>query len=89
VAPIAPTDVYAVWLLPAVSAGGTGYQLQGSAPPQLVGVIEPPVGTDGRLRVATLLPATVNGVFKLLITMQPRSSPRTPGTTVLQGFSAL
>lgn len=84
--PIGAGDVYAVWVLPAVQTASGGYQLQSSAPPELVGVIVPSVGTDGRLRVATLLPPKVNGVYKLLITIQPHSSIRVPGAIALQGF---
>lgn len=79
-------DVYAVWVLPAVQTLSGGYQLQSSVPPELVGVIVPSVGTNGRLRVATLLPRKVNGVYKLLVTVQPRSSLRVPGAIALQGF---
>jgi hypothetical protein len=79
-------DVYAVWVLPAVQTLSSGYRLQSSAPPELVGVVAPSVGINGRLSVATLLPRTVKGVYKLLITVQARSSLRVPGAIALQGF---
>jgi hypothetical protein len=84
--PIGAGDVYAVWVLPAVQTLSGGYQLQSSAPPELVGVIAPSVGTTGRLRVATLLPQKVRGVYKLLITVQPHTSLGAPGAIALQGF---
>lgn len=83
---ISAGKVYAVWLLPAVGTTSGGYQLQSSQPPQLLGMIEPSVGSTGRVTIATLLSAQFNGAYKFLITVQPRSSTRAPGATMLEGF---
>ncbi len=78
-------DTYAVWLLPAVQTLSGGYVLQNSAPPQLLGVIQPSVDRHGRLTIASPI-AAGSGVYKLLVTAQPRTSLRAPGSVVLQGF---
>jgi hypothetical protein len=78
-------NMYAIWLLPAVQTLSGGYVLQNSAPPQLLGVIQPPVAGNGRLTIASALSAG-SGVYKLLVTVQPRASLRAPGSVVLQGF---
>jgi hypothetical protein len=62
-----------------------GYVLQNSAAPQLLGVIEPSVAGNGRLTIASSLPVGA-GIYKLLVTVQPRSSLLAPGSLVLQGF---
>ena len=50
-------DVYAVWLLPAdvfsVTAGAT--QVHPGVPPELLGVIEPAVGSSGHVAIVHLL----------------------------------
>ncbi len=78
-------NTYAVWLLPAVQTLSGGYVLQNSAPPQLLGVIQPSVAGNGRLTIASRLPEG-SGVYKLLVTVQPRTSLLAPGSIVLQGF---
>jgi hypothetical protein len=83
---ISRRDRYAVWLLPAAGTLSGAYVLQHGAAPQLLGFIEPPVGTAGRVTVTGVLTASVQGIYKLLLTVQRNSSSRTPGVTVLQGF---
>jgi hypothetical protein len=83
---LSPRDVYAVWLLPATQNLVGGYQLQSSAPPLLLGVIEPPVSASGRVVAAPVRDERLRGTYKMLITVQPRSSLRAPGTVVLSGF---
>ena len=78
-------STYAVWLLPAVGTLSGGYVLQNSAPPQLLGVIQPSVAGHGRVTIASRLPEGT-GIFKLLVTVQPQTSLRAPGSVVLQGF---
>jgi hypothetical protein len=78
-------NMYAVWLLPAVQTLSGGYLLQNSAPPQLLGVIKPSVAGDGRLTIVGRIPAG-SGVYKLLVTVQPQTALRAPGSAVLQGF---
>jgi hypothetical protein len=90
--PVGARDVYAVWLLPAHQftnspTSSVGYQVQAGAPPQLLGVIEPSAGSSGHLTIVSVLSdATVGGVYKLEITVQPRSSTTAPGSVVLQRF---
>ncbi len=80
-------DVYAVWVFPGVeNALSSGYRLQRSQPPELVGVIEPPAGVSGHLTIAHLLSQSFNGVYKLVITVQQHGSLRAPGAVVLAGF---
>jgi hypothetical protein len=85
-------DVYAVWLLPAHQftnspTESAGLQVQPGAPPQLLGVITPPVGSGGHLTIVKLLrDATVGGTYKFEIAVQPRSSVTVPGSVVLQRF---
>lgn len=84
--PIPSRRVYAVWVLPAVSMASAGYQLMGSAKPELLGVVEPAVGSAGRLTIASVLPQAFNGSYKMLLTVQPRASLTRPGGVVLSGF---
>jgi hypothetical protein len=84
--PIPSRQIYAVWVLPAVRTLSGGYQLMGSATPELLGVVEPSVGPAGRLTVAAVLPRALNGAYKMLLTVQPRSSLSGPDGVVLSGF---
>lgn len=79
-------DLYAVWVFPAVSTVSGGYVLQSSHRPQLLGVIEPPVGHGGHVAIAHLLSQSFNGAYKLVITVQRHGSLRAPGAVVLGGF---
>ena len=64
-----------------------GPQVHPGAPPQLLGVIKPPVGSSGHLTIVRLLrDATVGGTYKFEIAVQPRSSVTVPGSVVLQRF---
>jgi hypothetical protein len=89
---LAARDVYAAWLLPAHKftsspTESAGLQVAPGVPPQLLGLIEPPVGSSGRLTVVSLLhDASVGGTYRLEIAVQPRSSITEPGSVVLQGF---
>ena len=90
--PVGARDVYVVWLLPAHKFVNdptlpAAVQLQPGAPPQLLGVIEPSPGRRGHLTIVSLLSdAAVGGVYRLEITVQPRSSTTAPGSVVLQRF---
>jgi hypothetical protein len=77
-------DLYAVWVFPAVQNLSSGYRLQRSQPPQLVGVIESPIGVNRHLTIAHLL--GFRGVYKMVITVQRQGSLRAPGAVVLGGF---
>jgi hypothetical protein len=84
--PSRPGEVYEVWALPETSpALGSGtYQLLTSQPPVLLGVIKPSVGRDGRLAAEGLVPQSLNGQYRMVITIQPRAM-KTPGHVVLEG----
>jgi hypothetical protein len=78
------TDMYAVWLLPAVR--NPSFVLMQPNVPVLVGVIKPRVGSGGRLEAEGTLPHA-GGLrdFELLITLEPSMSTRTLGRYVLEG----
>ncbi|MGN6167905.1 MAG: hypothetical protein ACTHQQ_07000, partial [Solirubrobacteraceae bacterium] len=80
---ISARDLYAVWVFPAVQTLSSGYLLQRSQPPQLVGVIESPTGASRHLTIAH--PLSWRGVYKLVITIQRHGSLRAPGAVVLGG----
>jgi hypothetical protein len=84
--PIPPRELYAVWVLPEVTMATGGYQVMSSAKPELLGVIEPSVGVSGRLTVAAVLPQALQGTYKMMLTVQPRSSLTRPEGVVLSGF---
>jgi hypothetical protein len=87
--PVGPGEAYAVWIVPATQLAAGGYQLLSGGRPQLLGVVRPSPGTGGRVSLAVLLPQSVGGAYKMLITLQPRSGLRRPGTVVLSGFVSL
>jgi hypothetical protein len=84
--PSRPGEAYEVWALPETSpALGSGtYQLLTSQPPVLLGVIKPSVGRDGRLAAEGLVPQSLNGQYRMVITIQPPTM-KTPGHVVLEG----
>jgi hypothetical protein len=85
-------SVYAVWLLQAAPRNGTAgtFRLLEPQRPQLLGVIEPGVGRDGKLAAEGSVPANLVGDDDLLlVTLQPHRSVATPGRTALRGFVSL
>jgi hypothetical protein len=80
--PNARGDAYAVWLLPVVHTPSGTYQPHG---PELVGLISPSVGRDGKLAAEGLLPQDASGNSEILITLEPTGSTKTPGRAVLHG----
>jgi hypothetical protein len=72
-APNGKHDAYAVWLL------------KPPAQAQLLGYVNPPVGSNGRLQTAGGLPANANQFTELLVTLETARNPRQPGKIVLQG----
>jgi hypothetical protein len=73
VAPNAKQDAYAVWLF---KPGGKA---------KILGFVNPGVGSTGRLQTAGALPTDAANYTELLVTRETQASPKTPGTTVLQG----
>jgi hypothetical protein len=83
-------SAYAVWLVRAATVAGAGYRLLQPHRPQLLGVIEPGVGRDGKLAAQGLVPPDLLGSdYLLMITLEPHGSATTPGPTVLRGFVSL
>jgi hypothetical protein len=84
--PSRPGAEYEVWALPETSPalGGGTYRLLTSQPPLLLGVIKPSVGRDGRLAAEGLVPQSLNGQYRMVITIQPPAM-KTPGHVVLEG----
>ena len=69
-----------------MTAGATT-QVHPGVPPELLGVIEPAVGSSGHVTIVRLLhEGLVGGPNKFEITVQPRSSVTVPGRVVLQRF---
>jgi hypothetical protein len=92
-------NVYAVWIEPALSKGcgqglggcrlfpGSRSVLVKPIRPQLLGVIRPGVGRDGKLAAEGEVRDTVlNNYYLLLITLQRSATPTTPGRIVIEGF---
>ncbi len=84
--PNGPGDAYAVWLVPVVHTPSGSYQPHG---PELVGLISPSVGRDGKVAAEALLPQDASSSSEILITLQPTRSTKAPGRTVLHGPIAL
>jgi hypothetical protein len=78
---------YAVWVTQESGTVNDAEPIPG-AKPRLIGVITPGVGTDGRLSAEGVLPAGINGPYKVRITVQPHSATK-PGPTVLEGLAQL
>jgi hypothetical protein len=68
-----PPNAYAVWL----------YNSAGDA--QLLGFVNPGVGKNGRLETAGGLPGNAGHFKHVIITLETKADPKTPGTIVLQG----
>ena len=68
-----PANAYAVWLYNAPSDS------------HILGFVSPGVGRNGQLQTAGGLPTNAKHYTKLLITLETKSNPRTPGTIVLEG----
>jgi hypothetical protein len=73
VTPNTKQDAYAVWLS---KPGGKS---------KILGFVNPGVGTTGRLQTAGGLPTDASSYTELLVTRETQASPKTPGTTILQG----
>ncbi len=68
-----PPNAYAVWLY------------NSSSDATLLGFVNPGVGKNGRLSTAGGLPTNAAHFHKLIITLETKASPKTPGTIVLSG----
>ena len=68
-----PPDAYAVWL----------YNSPNDA--KLLGFVNPGVGKNGRLSTAGQLPPNASHFHKLIVTLETKATPKTPGTIVLSG----
>jgi hypothetical protein len=56
-----------------------------SASARLLGYVNPPVGSNGRLQAASGLPTDASQFSELLVTLETQRNPRQPGKVVLQG----
>lgn len=68
-----PPDAYAVWLYNSASDA------------RILGFVNPGVGTNGRMQTAGGLPSGASRYREVLVTLEHRSNPRTPGTIILEG----
>ena len=68
-----PPNAYAVWLY------------NSSSDAKLLGFVNPGVGKNGRLSTAGGLPTNAAHFHKLIITLETKASPKTPGAIVLSG----
>jgi hypothetical protein len=66
-------NAYAVWLS---SSSGASH---------LLGFVSPGVGSNGRLQTAGALPSNASQYNKLLVTLETKATPTSPGHVVLQG----
>jgi hypothetical protein len=66
-------NAYAVWLYNSPTDS------------HLLGFVSPAVGSSGRLQTAGALPSNASHYHKLLVTLETKATPTTPGTVVLQG----
>jgi hypothetical protein len=66
-------DAYAVWLYNSATDS------------HLLGFVNPAVGANGRLQTAGALPANASRFKQLIVTLETRANPPTPGPIVLQG----
>ena len=73
VPPNAKHDAYAVWL----------YKSRRGQP--RLGFVTPGVGKNGGLQTGGALPANAAHYKDVLLTLETQSSPKTPGTIILQG----
>lgn len=68
-----PPNAYAVWLY------------NSPADSKILGFVNPAVGSNGQLKTAGGLPTNASHYQKLLVTLETKSNPKTPGTIVLEG----
>ena len=68
-----PPNAYAVWLYNSTSDA------------QLLGFVNPGVGKNGRLSTAGGLPSNASRFNQVVITLETKADPKTPGTIVLHG----
>ncbi len=73
VSPNTKHDAYAVWLY------------NSSADAELLGFVNPGVGTNGRISTASPLPTNASHFKQLVVTLETQAHPKQPGTIVLQG----
>lgn len=64
-------DAYAVWLT------------AGPRSPRLLGFVNPPITRNGKLKTAGALPRHAFRYHRLVITLETRHNPATPGTVIL------
>jgi hypothetical protein len=70
-------NAYAAWLY---NSPTDAYRL---------GFVNPPVGKNGKLEVGSPLPTNASHYKQLLLTLETQSSPKSPGTIVLQGLFSI
>ncbi len=68
-----PPNAYAVWLYNSPSDSS------------LLGFVSPAVGSSGQLKTAGGLPSNASHFHRLIVTLETRSKPKTPGKIVLEG----
>jgi hypothetical protein len=68
-----PPNAYAVWLYNSASDA------------QLLGFVNPGVGKNGRLSTAGGLPSNASHYHQVIITLETKADPKTPGAIVLHG----
>jgi hypothetical protein len=68
-----PPNAYAVWL----------YNSPKDA--QILGFVNPGVGSNGRLSTAGALPSNAKHFKQLIVTVETQAKPKAPGTIILQG----
>jgi hypothetical protein len=68
-----PPNAYAVWLYNSPSDS------------QILGFVNPGVGSNGQLRTAGALPTNAHHYQKVLVTLETQSKPKAPGPIVLEG----
>lgn len=71
-----PPNAYAVWLYNSPTDS------------HILGFVSPAVGANGQMRTTGPFPSNASHYHKLLITLETRSNPKTPGAIVLQGSLA-
>lgn len=68
-----PPNAYAVWLYNSPTDS------------KILGFVNPAVGSNGQLKTAGGLPSNASHYQKLLVTLETKSNPKTPGAIVLEG----
>jgi hypothetical protein len=72
-----PPNAYAVWLY------------NSPADSKILGFVNPAVSSNGQLKTAGGLPSNASHYQKLLVTLETKSNPKTPGKIVLEGSLSL